>query len=60
MTLVCDTGLLIGLAKIDALDLLPHLSKSVLVSSAVHRELLGRAGAEAVLPSSTCAAAGRF
>lgn len=46
MRMVSNTGPLIGLAKIDLLDILKNFSAEVLIPSAVHRELLGKVGVE--------------
>ncbi len=46
MKIVSNTGPLIGLAKINLLDILKNLSGDVLIPPAVHRELLGKVGAE--------------
>jgi uncharacterized protein len=47
MSVVSNTGPLIGLAKIDRLALLQQLFGEVFIPPVVHRELLGKAGAEA-------------
>ena len=47
MTLVADTGPLIGLAKLDLLDALTHLVDEIVIPPTVHRELLARRGSEA-------------
>ena len=45
-SLVCDTGPLIALAKVDKLLLLPKLRSNIYIPTAVHRELLGKSGSE--------------
>ena len=47
MKIVADTGPLIGLAKIRKLALLRSVADEVLIPTMVHRELLGKPGAEA-------------
>jgi len=47
MNIVSNTGPLIALAKVDRLGLLAALFGTVHIPPAVHRELLGKAGAEA-------------
>lgn len=47
MSVVSNTGPLIALAKIDRLALLQQLFGEVFIPPVVHRELLGKAGAEA-------------
>jgi predicted nucleic acid-binding protein len=47
MNVVSNTGPLIALAKIDRLALLQQLFGEVFIPPVVHRELLGKAGAEA-------------
>lgn len=47
MTVVGDTGPIIGLAKIAALGILQRLAGEVLIPPAVYRELLGKTGPEA-------------
>ena len=47
MSIVSNTGPLIALAKADRLDLLAALFGTVHIPPAVHRELLGKTGAEA-------------
>ena len=42
MILVCDTGPIIALAKIDRLDVLRELGSRVLIPRAVYRELLAK------------------
>lgn len=49
MILVADTGPLIGLAKIQRIQLLESLTGAVLIPPAVRRELLGHRGAEVPL-----------
>lgn len=49
MILVVDTGPLIGLAKIQRIQLLEALTSTVLIPPAVQRELLGHRGAEVPL-----------
>lgn len=46
MTLICDTGPLIALAKINRLHLLHDLFEDVVIPDAVHDELLAKAGTE--------------
>jgi len=46
MTVVCDTGPLIALAKVDQLQLLEQLFGDVEIPQAVHRELLAKSGPE--------------
>jgi predicted nucleic acid-binding protein len=46
MTVVSDTGPLIGLAKVNQLSLLKRLFGEVCIPQAVHRELLAKAGPE--------------
>jgi predicted nucleic acid-binding protein len=46
MTVVCDTGPLIALAKVDQLQLLEQLFGEVDIPQAVHRELLAKSGPE--------------
>ena len=48
MSIVADTGPLIALAKVDQLGLLERLFSQVIITPAVHRELLAKAGPEAV------------
>jgi predicted nucleic acid-binding protein len=47
MSVVCDTGPLIALTKVDRLDLLEQLFGTVEIPPAVHRELLAKVGPEA-------------
>jgi len=46
MKIIADTGPLIGLAKIDQLDILNRISKQVLIPPMVYRELLGKISEE--------------
>lgn len=46
MIIVSNTGPIIGLAKINLLDILKNFSAEVLIPPAVHRELLGKVGVE--------------
>jgi predicted nucleic acid-binding protein len=49
MILVADTGPLIGLAKIQRIQLLEALTGTVLIPPAVRRELFGHRGPEVFL-----------
>ena len=46
MRIVCDTGPIIGLAKIGKIDLLKFLASEVLISTYVYKELFGKIGSE--------------
>lgn len=48
MKIICDTGPIIGLAKIGKISLLKSIAEEVLIPPMVYKELLGKIGDESI------------